>query len=92
MTLFYSHHDRLHGSAGAGHRPLARAIKRVSHALKIIHRAIAAAKIRRLRNELRFHAGVSGDWAQARDGDDATENDGKRYPQRPFFLGDKWAF
>ncbi len=92
MTLFYSHHDWLRGSAAIGRRPVARAIRRVGSALKMIHRAIVAAKLRRLRNELRFHAGVPGDWAQAHAGDGRTDLDGTKFPRRPLILGDKWDF
>ena len=54
MTPFYMHHDRRFGSTGGF--SAGRAVRRLRTALKTIHRAIAAAKIRRLRNELRLHA------------------------------------
>jgi hypothetical protein len=91
MTLFYSHHDRLYGSAGTGHHPIMRTLKRVRSALRTLHRAIAAAKIRRIRNELRFHAAAHR-WAQTPAYDGATEKDVAKYPQRPLVLGDKWDF
>lgn len=51
MTLIYLHRDsRGFGKGRAG--PLPRAIRKVRNALRTIHAAIAAAKIRRLRNEL----------------------------------------
>jgi hypothetical protein len=91
MTLFYAHHDRLHGSAGTRHRPFARTLKRVGDALKTIHRAIAAAKIHRLRNELMLHAGAY-DWAHTTARDGHTETDVTKHPRRPLILGDKWDF
>jgi hypothetical protein len=36
MTLLYSHHDRLHGSAGTGHHPIMRTLKRVRRALRTL--------------------------------------------------------
>ena len=92
MTLFYSHHERLHGSAGANRRPIARAIKRLGNAFKMIHRAIAAAKIRRLRNELMLHADSYENWAHADRHEGSAEKDGTKFPQRPLILGDKWDF
>ena len=88
MTLFYAHHDPLNRSAGAGHHPMMRTLKRVRSALRTLHRAIAAAKIRRIRNELMLHGGPCR-WTQrpAHDGQDAT-----KYPRRPLVLGDKWDF
>ena len=91
MTRFYSHHDRLYGSAGPTLDPITRALKRVRSALRTLHRAIAAAKIRRIRNELRFHAAAHR-WAQTPAHDGATEKGVAKYPQRPLVLGDKWEF
>ena len=64
MTLFYMHHDRRYSSTGrfsAG-----RAVRRLRTALKRIHRAIAVAKIRRLRNELRLHTATRANWVRPR--------------------------
>ena len=91
MTLLYSHHDRLHGSAATGRHPVARTLKRVRSALRALHRAIAAAKIRRIRNELRFHAAAHR-WAQTPANDGAMEKDAAKYPRPPLVLGDKWDF
>ena len=91
MTLFYSHHDRLHGSAGTRRHPIMRTLTRVRSTLRLIHRAIAAAKIRRIRNELRFHAAAHR-WTQTPAHDGATEKDAANYPRRPLVLGDKWDF
>ena len=91
MTLFYSHPDRLHGSTGSGLHPITRTLKRVRNALRTLHRAIAAAKIRRIRNELRFHAAAHR-WAQTPAHDGAVEKDAANHPRRPLVLGDKWDF
>jgi len=91
MTLFYAHHDRLHGSAGTGLYPIMRTLKRARSALRMLHRAIAAAKIRRIRNELRFHAAAHR-WAQTPAHDGAVEKDAANHPRRPLVLGDKWDF
>lgn len=50
---------------------------RMRTALRIVHRAIVAARIRRLRRELMF---------RDRSGDDAA------FPRPPLILGDKWDF
>jgi hypothetical protein len=91
MTLFYSHHDRLHGSAGTGHHPVVRTLKRIRATLRMIHRAIAAAKIRRIRNELMLH-GHTYHWARKPAAAGQPESDAMKYPQRPLVLGDKWDF
>jgi len=91
MTLFYSHHDRLHGSAGTGHHPIMRTLTRVRSALRMLHRAIAAAKIRRIRNELMLHGGAHP-WAQEPAHEGQAEKDAAHYPQCPLILGDKWDF
>jgi len=92
MTLFYSYHDRLYGSAVTGnHHPFLRSLKCVRRALRTLHRAIAAAKIRRIRNELRFHAAAHR-WAQTPAQDGAMEKDAANYPRSPLVLGDKWDF
>jgi hypothetical protein len=91
MTLLYSYHDRLHGSAGITHHPIMRTLKRVRSALRTLHRAIAAAKIRRIRNELMLHGGTYR-WAQRPGLSGQIEMDAANHPQRPLVLGDKWDF
>lgn len=86
MTLFYSHH-----AAGTGHNPIMLTLKRVRRALRTLHRAIAAAKIRRIRNELMLH-GHACHWAQELVPDGQTEHDAAKYPTRPLVLSDKWDF
>ena len=90
MILFYSHPD-LHASAGTHHHPIMRTLKRVRNALRTLHRAIAAAKIRRIRNELMLHRHAYH-WAQEPVLDARTEHDAAKYPRRPLVLGDKWDF
>ncbi|MBR0795229.1 hypothetical protein JQ615_07505 [Bradyrhizobium jicamae] len=91
MTLLYSHDVRWHGSAGASRFTLRRVVKRISAAFRLIHSAIAAAKIHRLRNELLLHRDHE-DWTQlnvrsALHGEDVT-----RYPHQPVVLGEKWDY
>jgi hypothetical protein len=52
----------------------------MASAFKTMHRAIIAAKLHRLRNELMLHRGTAG------------ERDASKFPQRPMILGDKWDF
>ena len=88
MTLFYSHHNRHVGSTGSF--SVGRAVRRLRVTLKRIHRAIAAAKIRRLRNELRLHAATRPKWAAPCQVDPETHGD--RIPRQPLHLGEKWDF
>jgi hypothetical protein len=85
MTLFYSHHDRWHGSAGGF--SAGRVLRRIRTALKTLHRAIAAAKIRRLRNELRLHAATRSNWARPHQLE--PEAHGDRIPRQPLHFGEK---
>lgn len=85
MTLIH-HHPSL-PSAGYGLRNrsnlvVARVRRRIVNALKIMHRAIVAAKLRRLRNELLLHRGTAG----------RRELDATKLPQCPMVLGEKWDF
>ena len=88
MTLFYTHHDRRNGSTGGF--SASRAVRRLRTALKTIHRAIAAARIRRLRNELRLHAATRAKWARPHQTDPDAHGD--RFPRQPLHLGEKWDF
>jgi hypothetical protein len=84
MSLFHVHHNDLHGAANAAQRPFAGARARVSTAFTTIHRAIIAAKLRRLRRELMYHGGnVCGQ---------PSDQEAARFPQPPLILGDKWDF
>jgi hypothetical protein len=83
--ILHSRHGRRRSAAGASRFSAARAIRQLSAAFKMIHDAIVAAKMRRLRSELMF-SGAHESWSSER-GADAT-----KYPQRPLVLGDKWDF
>ena len=66
----------------------------VRAALTTFHQAIVAAKMRRIRRELIFHAGFAGshdEWSRSkwRDGS-ASNHELKDFPQTPMILGDKW--
>jgi len=85
MTLLQTHRGDLFGSRGLrrGSRfSAARATRKISRAFKTLHRAIVAAKLHRLRNELMLHRS-----ARAR-----IKFDADKFPQRPMALGDKWDF
>lgn len=85
MTLLHIHRGELFCSRGLrrGSRfSIARAIRKISRAFKTLHRAIGAAKLHRLRNELMLHRS-----ARAR-----IKFDAAKFPQRPLTLGDKWDF
>src|SRR5262245_46197577 len=81
MTLFHTHRGEVFGSRGlrSGSR-FSAARRKISAVLKMMHRAIVAAKLRRLRNELMLHGNV-----QAR-----AEFEVSLFPQRPMVLDDKW--
>jgi hypothetical protein len=85
MAMFHSQRGELFGSGSLrqGSRFQAtQAVRRISAALKTLHRAIVAAKLHRLRNELMLHRNT-----RAR-----VEFDAAKFPQRPLILGDKWDF
>ena len=86
MTLFYSHHDRSNGSDGGF--SARRVLRRMRTALKKLHRATAAAKIRRLRSEVRLHAATRANGA--RPDRPGAETHGNRFPRQPLHLGEKW--
>jgi hypothetical protein len=88
MTLFNTHHDRRYGSTGGF--SASRAVRRLRIVLKTIYRAIAAAKIRRLRNELRLHAATRAKWDRPHQADPDAHGD--RFPRQPLHLGEKWDF
>ena len=88
MTIFYSHHDRHIGSTGSF--AAGRVVGSLRAALKRVHRAIAAAKIRRLRNELRLHAATRAKSARSSQSDSETHGDS--IPRQPLHLGEKWDF
>jgi hypothetical protein len=73
-------------------RVLAREINHhVRTALTTMHEAIVAAKMRRIRRELTFHAGSHDEWSRSRWREGAgSDHDIKDFPQTPMILGDKW--
>ena len=91
MTLLHVHDVRPHGSAGAIRPVLKRTIRRIGAAFRTLHRAIAAAKIHRLRNELLLHRGHE-DWARTHLDAGMYGGDAERYPRAPVVLGEKWDY
>ena len=85
MTLLHTHRGGLFGSRGLRHGgrfSAARATRKISAAFRTLHRAIVAAKLHRLRNELMLHRSTHA----------RAEFDAAKFPQRPMTLGDKWDF
>ena len=85
MTLLHTHRGELFGSRGLrrGSRfSAARATRKISAAFRTLHRAIVAAKLHRLRNELMLHRSTKA----------CVAFDADKFPQRPLTLGDKWDF
>lgn len=91
MTLLHVHDVRPHGSAGAMPATLRRTIRHIGLAFRTIHRAIAAAKIHRLRNELLLHRGHE-DRARANLNVSLLGGDAEKYPRPPVVLGEKWDY
>jgi hypothetical protein len=73
-------------------RVLARKIgSHVRTALTTIHEAIVAAKMRRIRRELIFHAGSHDEWSRSKWHEaPGSGHELRDFPQRPLILGDKW--
>ncbi|MCA1402732.1 hypothetical protein ACVIHI_004597 [Bradyrhizobium sp. USDA 4524] len=91
MTLLHYHDARPHGSAGAMPLMLRRTVRRIGLVFRTVHRAIAAAKIHRLRNELLLHRGHE-DWARTNLNVGMLGGDAERYPRAPVVLGEKWDY
>jgi hypothetical protein len=109
MTLFYSDEDQFYDLTGTKRpahssspetfgtslrRHIRRAIGRTGAALKIMHQAVVAAKMRRVERELMFHNGSYDRWFVEPDAQPshASVKDAVNVPQRPLILGDKWDF
>jgi hypothetical protein len=110
MTLFYSDEDQFYDLTGTRRpahssssqetfasslrQHIRRAIRRTGVALKIMHRAVVAAKMRRVERELMFHNGCYDRWFGEPDAQQshASGKDAANVPQRPLILGDKWDF
>jgi hypothetical protein len=91
MALLDAHDLRLRGPARATRFTLARVFRRIGVAVKAIHRAIVAAKIHRLRNELLLHRGHEG-WAGMNVDVGVRGEDATKYPRPPVVLGEKWDY
>jgi hypothetical protein len=89
MTLFHTHHGELLGSSDLRRRSrfsAAGVSRKISAALRTMHRAIVAAKLHRLRNELMLRRFASEDLGVDH------RMDVSRFPQRPAVLGEKWDY
>jgi hypothetical protein len=85
MSLFLlRHHDDVSGFAHGSHLSISRIFRRIGATLRLLHRAIVSAKLRRLQNELMFRHDYSDMLP--------PEQDATKFPQRPLVLGDKWDF
>jgi hypothetical protein len=91
MALLDAHDARPHASAGASRFTIRRAIRWIGAAFRMIHSAIAAAKIRRLRNELLLHRGHE-DWARMNLDVGVLGANAEKYPRTPVVLGEKWDY
>jgi hypothetical protein len=91
MTLFHLHDD-FAATAGESRFTLARVFAWLAAALKTIHEAIVAAKMRRLQRELMFHGDFGDEAFDISPDKPLDEQDVRRIPQRPMILGDKWDF
>lgn len=89
MTMLYSHDVRM--PVAANRMTLRRTWKRIRAVFRTIHRAIAAAKIHRLRNELLLHRGHE-DWARMNLNAGLLGGDAEKYPRPPVVLGEKWDY
>jgi hypothetical protein len=109
MTLFYSEEDQFYDLTGTKRptrppsqgtfatslrRHIRRAIGRIGVALRIMHQAVVAAKMRRVERELMFHNGSYDRWFSEADAPQsrASGKDLVKFPQRLLILGDKWDF
>ena len=91
MTLFQLHDD-FASKAGDSRVTLARTAAWFAATVKTVHQAIVAARTRRLRRELMFHADPGDETFDESFDKPLGEQDIRKMPQRPMFLGDKWDF
>ena len=85
MTLLYLRHNDISAPARDNGAPIpAGLFRRIGIALRLLHRAIVRAKLRRLQGELLFRR----DYSEML----PLEEDATKFPQRPLILGDKWDF
>jgi hypothetical protein len=109
MTLFYSEEDQFYDLTGTRRpahpssqgtfapslrRHIRRAIGRTGAALRIMHRAVIAGRMRQVEHELMFHDGSYDRWFSEPDTEQshASGKDLANFPQRPLLLSDKWDF
>jgi len=89
MTLFHVHRSEVLGARGlrnGSHFSAASVTRKISTALRAMHRAIVAAKLRRLRTELMLRRRSPAQPSLR------AELDASQFPRRPMTLGDKWDF
>jgi hypothetical protein len=91
MTLLHLHHDDVRGLAREERLPFRQALAWIGNAFKTLHQAIMNAKLRRLQSELLYRHDYSDLLPPEQDAS-PSEQDVKRFPQRPLVLGDKWDF
>jgi hypothetical protein len=87
MSLFYSYHDRWPGSVGGF--SVGRAVRRLRTTLTTLRRAIAAAKIRRVRHELRLHAETRAKLKLQHLQESDRKGRGDNFPRQPLHRGEK---
>jgi hypothetical protein len=108
MTLSYSPEDVTRDLTGVSPSPAAfsarkmpsrhwrglarRAIRRTIAALDILHRAIVAAKTRRLRREIMLYADTPDEMLSPDAAGSGPDRDLLKFPQRPLILGEKWDY
>ncbi|MBR0697591.1 hypothetical protein [Bradyrhizobium lablabi] len=90
MALLFQHDVRPRGSARSSRLCLPRIIRKLGAAFRVMHRAIAAAKVQRLRSELLLHRGQE-DWEREVHAG-LLGQDASRYPRQPVVLGEKWDY
>jgi hypothetical protein len=79
MALLRLDKDEQRGLDGSNRFASARVQRRLAAAFRLLHRAIVAAKMRRLRSELLLY-------------EQTETSDLTNYPQRPLILGEEWDF
>jgi hypothetical protein len=104
MTIFHLHEDGLGERSGGGRFAIGAAWQLFAKRLSLwtsrtkagfgaVHRAIVAAKLRRIERELMLHSlhgSVRERWGTL--GGHGGETDATKFPQRPMIIGDKWDF
>jgi hypothetical protein len=74
-------------------KPARRALRRTRAIFAILHQAIVAAKLRRLRREMLLYTGSRGELISSPElQSHSADRDVLKYPQRPLILGEKWDY